>query len=225
VLAIAVFVGMFELVKRCLFGVEQGPVPGQKALGDHLFQRHRHHPCHSVCRERYQRHEAGRLPFLFLRPPGYRLCMLHDLARSVRVPLIAVLLALVLLPAGPAGAKDPTKGPRVEMREFKFIPGTLTIRAGQSVTWTYDESITNPMPNCETLQTGIPGAGCPGHSTTSFDKRADGKPLWDSGVHRADGFPFKFTFTKPGTYKYYCIPHGGPNETPLTQMDGVITVK
>ena len=152
--------------------------------------------------------------------------MLRALYRSARLPFILVLLVTVaMLPGSAATAKAPIKGPRVEMREFKFIPATLTIRVGQTVTWTYDESITNPMPNCETLQTGIPGAGCPGHSTTSFAKGPNGKPLWDSGVHRADGFPFAFKFTKPGTYKYYCIPHGGPNDSALTQMDGVITVK
>jgi hypothetical protein len=67
---------------------------------------------------------------------------------------------------------------------------------------------------------------CPGHSTTAVDKGAGNKPLWDSGVHRADGFPFSFTFTKPGTYHYICVVHGGAaKNNPITNMEGDVVVE
>jgi hypothetical protein len=66
---------------------------------------------------------------------------------------------------------------------------------------------------------------CPGHSTTAVDRGTDGRPLWDSGVHRADGFPFSVTFTKPGTYHYICTVHGGSNaNNPVTMMEGDVVV-
>ena len=126
---------------------------------------------------------------------------------------------------GVAGAAPaPTK---VSMKDFAFAPATVTIKTGTTVTWTYDESPTDPA-GCEgpEFQAGIPNASCPGHSTTAVDNGPSGKPLWDSGVHRASGFPFSFTFATPGTYRYYCTVHGGahPNN-PVTHMDGTIIVQ
>jgi hypothetical protein len=70
----------------------------------------------------------------------------------------------------------------------------------------------------------VPAVSCPGHSTTSTGS-ANGKPLWDSGVHRASGFPYTAQFTTPGTYPYYCVVHGGPHpNNPVTHMDGVVIV-
>ena len=127
------------------------------------------------------------------------------------------------VPASAASGSDL----KVSMKDFAFMPATVTVKAGTTVTWTYDESPTDPM-GCEgpEFQAGIPNATCPGHSTTSVDNGANGKPLWDSGVHRASGFPFSFTFSKPGTYRYYCTVHGGPHpNNPLTHMDGTVVVE
>lgn len=112
------------------------------------------------------------------------------------------------------------------MIEFTFDPPTLTVEAGTTVTWTYDESATNPVPNCESpVFRLVPPLSCPGHSTTSSTAGSDGKPLWDSGLHRAEGFPFAYTFSTPGTYPYYCVVHGGDNpNNPITMMNGTIVV-
>jgi hypothetical protein len=70
---------------------------------------------------------------------------------------------------------------------------------------------------------------CPGHSTTAVDKGPDGKALWDSGVHRAPGFPFSHTFTTPGKYHYICVVHGGTaangKNNPVTNMEGDVIVE
>lgn len=114
----------------------------------------------------------------------------------------------------------------VQMIHFTFDPPTITIPAGSTVTWTYNESATDPQPGCESPEFQlVPALACPGHSTTAVDVGPDGAPLWDSGVHRADGFPYSRTFTTPGTYSYYCVVHGGPHpNNPLTHMDGTIIV-
>ena len=71
----------------------------------------------------------------------------------------------------------------VEIEDFLFQPEVLVIRAGTTVKWSNkDEAV-----HTATSDTGV----------------------WDSG-NLAKGDDFFFTFTEPGLYPYYCIPHGGP---------------
>src|SRR5689334_7726202 len=142
---------------------------------------------------------------------------------------VLVLIVVSLSGRGVANAAvraQPAEPTTVKMTHFTFDPPTVTVPAGSTVTWTYDEVATDLQPGCESLEFRlVPGVACPGHSTTAVDFGSDGAPLWDSGVHRADGFPYSHTFNTPGTYAYYCVVHGGPNpNNPLTHMDGVIVV-
>ena len=149
-----------------------------------------------------------------------------------RVTAALVLLMVTAPVLGPNGTADAATGTHVaepttvKMIHFTFDPPTVTIAAGATVTWTYDEVATDPQPGCESPEFRlVPAVSCPGHSTTAVAVGSDGTPLWDSGVHRADGFPYSHTFTTPGTYAYYCVVHGGPNpNNPLTHMDGTIVV-
>jgi plastocyanin len=66
--------------------------------------------------------------------------------------------------------------------EYAFAPKTQTVGVGDTVTWTFSDG---------------------GHSTTS----QPGQPQkWNSKILEK-GNTFKETFTKPGKYQYYCIPH------------------
>lgn len=126
-----------------------------------------------------------------------------------------------------AGGAQPVRAAStvdVSMRSFAFMPASVTVHAGDTVTWTYDEKPTDI--GCENpIFHVVPSVSCPGHSTTSTANGPDGRPLWDSGVHRAAGFPYSRTFTVPGTYPYYCIVHGGPHpNNPVTHMNGTIVV-
>ena len=133
-----------------------------------------------------------------------------------------VIVALAGSAFSPATAAP--RSVRVSMKDFEFRPAHLEVTSGTTVTWTYDEVPTD-LQGCENpaLQTPLP-VHCPGHSVTSLDKDRTGKPLFNSGVHRADGFPWSRKFTKPGTYRYYCIPHGN-GASPITHMDAVLVVK
>ncbi|MBA3543371.1 MAG: hypothetical protein H0T83_02880, partial [Chthoniobacterales bacterium] len=66
-----------------------------------------------------------------------------------------------------------------------FSPASVSINVGDTVMWTWKAS---------------------GHSVTSG---VPGSPsgLFDSGIH-SSGFTFSHTFTDPGTFGYYCTPHG-----------------
>src|SRR5262245_33190277 len=61
----------------------------------------------------------------------------------------------------------------------RFVPAEITIQVGDTVLWVW-----------------VAG----NHSTTSYDG------LWDSGVLPA-GSQFSYTFTSPGDFAYFCIPH------------------
>jgi plastocyanin len=113
---------------------------------------------------------------------------------------------------------------KVSMKSFAFSPVAVHVPAGGTVQWTYDEAPTDIGCESPVLQTQLP-VNCPGHSTTAVGKGADGKLLWDSGVHRADGFPYSHVFTTPGTYHYICTIHGGANaNNPVTHMEGDVIV-
>jgi len=140
---------------------------------------------------------------------------------------LVVSAAMVPVPV-PARAATPAVV-RVSMKDFAFAPATVTINAGDTVEWTYDEVATDPMPNCESpyFQTPVEQAPhCPGHSTTSAAKDAAGNSLWDSGVKRASGFPFRHAFTAAGTFHYICTVHGGAAaNNPVTHMEGDVVVR
>ena len=71
----------------------------------------------------------------------------------------------------------------VEMEDFKFNPPVLVIRPGTTVKFANKDE----APHTATSDTGV----------------------FDSG-YLSKGEEFFYTFTEPGTYPYYCIPHGGP---------------
>lgn len=69
----------------------------------------------------------------------------------------------------------------VDIRNFTFAPATLTVKAGTTLTWMNSDA--------------------DAHTVTS---RGDGplhSPALKSGEH------FSFTFSKPGSYPYYCQIH------------------
>jgi plastocyanin len=89
------------------------------------------------------------------------------------------LAALAMLLAGYAAWAAPSPV-TVEMKEFKFKPGLVTVAAGTTVTWRNDDE--EP------------------HTVTSTDG------VFRSSALESEG-RFSFTFSKPGTYHYFCSIH------------------
>jgi plastocyanin len=106
--------------------------------------------------------------------------------------------------AGEAADKNPV----VEMsNELRFAPDELTIRLGQTVTWT------NTGTMVHTVTSDPQKAQNPGHAQVP-----EGATGWDSGLLRG-GQTWTHTFDVAGDYTYFCIPHESAN------MIGKITVK
>ncbi len=71
----------------------------------------------------------------------------------------------------------------MEIEDFRFNPPVLVVRAGATVKFANKDDVQHTA----TSDTGV----------------------WDSG-YLDKGQEFYFTFSEPGEYPYYCIPHGGP---------------
>lgn len=104
------------------------------------------------------------------------------------VPILAAGL-LAVLPLA-AQADSPPAPPTVHIKNFMFVPATVTVAPGTTVTFVNDDE--EP------------------HTVTSNDKSFDSEGL-DTNQK------FTHTFTKAGTYLYFCEVH--------PYMHGTVIVK
>ncbi len=86
--------------------------------------------------------------------------------------------------------KAPTDKNAVTIQNFAFSPKTITIKKGQSITWTNEDSA--------------------GHSATADDNS------WDTGV-LPQGQSKSLPFTKTGTFTYHCSVHPDMHGTVIVQ--------
>jgi plastocyanin len=97
--------------------------------------------------------------------------------------LATVMVATLLLATGSPGSSANTAEPasaEVKVDNFSFGPATLTVAVGTTVTWTNRDDIP--------------------HTIVSTDK------VFKSKVLDTDE-KFSFTFSKAGTYPYFCSIH------------------
>ena len=83
-------------------------------------------------------------------------------------------------PARPAPARPPQRTVRNGMKNMNYLQGRLVVRVGTTVEWTNND----PLP----------------HTVTASDKS------FDSGLIQP-GKSYRHTFTKAGTFNYFCVPH------------------
>jgi plastocyanin len=84
---------------------------------------------------------------------------------------------------GGSGGGAAAGGAEVTMQDIKFDPSNVTIDAGQTVTWTNDDSV--------------------GHDVTGDDFKSG-----DPGAMQ-NGDTFEHTFDTAGTFDYVCTVHPG----------------
>lgn len=100
------------------------------------------------------------------------------------VPGAAPSPGMTMVMSAPAGAgpATPVAGDAVAIQNFAFAPAALVVKAGTTVTWTNKDT--------------------DDHTVTS---QGSGGPLQSSPL--GTGQSYSYTFTKPGTYSYYCTIH------------------
>ena len=98
---------------------------------------------------------------------------------------------------GPAHTEPPPPSVDaiVEMQGMSFVPGTIRIRAGQTVQWRN----TSLMDHTVTADKGL--AASPANVILP-----EGAQSFNSG-EIDPGQVWAYTFTVPGTYRYVCLPH------------------
>jgi plastocyanin len=117
-------------------------------------------------------------------------------SKNVCVAILAATaaIAIVLLLAGPpivrASDQPPAPGVEVKIDNFSFGPQAITVPVGATVTWTNRDDIP--------------------HTSVSTEG------VFKSKVMDTDE-KFSYTFTKAGTYPYYCSIH--------PKMTGQVVVK
>jgi plastocyanin len=113
--------------------------------------------------------------------------LLMSLAAPV---IIAVLLLLAGSPAVTAADQAPAAKVDVKVDNFSFVPQTVTVPVGTTITWTNRDDI----PHTAASTTGV----------------------FKSKVLDTDE-KFSYTFTKAGTYPYYCTIHPKMTGTVVVQ--------
>ncbi len=100
--------------------------------------------------------------------------------RRPRRSLVTAAACAIGLSLALAGGVALAADESVEVADFAFTPGTVTITAGDTVTWTNTDPVA--------------------HTATATDSS------WDTG-DIAEGASASITFDTPGTYAYLCTPH------------------
>ena len=90
------------------------------------------------------------------------------------------LLVMAALLAGPAAAPAQTESAQVEIQDQGFNARSVTVKAGTTVTWVNHDDDTH------TVTSTVEAFRSPGLDPDET---------------------FSHTFTKPGTYEYYCTLH------------------
>jgi plastocyanin len=108
-----------------------------------------------------------------------------------------------MVPSSTTSAPSAPAGPVINLSSLMFNPSTTTVKVGETVTWRNDEPIGHTVTSGKYMgidkTTGLRSSQ---KADGMFNAKLDGK-----------GKTFSFTFTKPGTYTYYCDIHQGMNAT------------
>ncbi len=97
------------------------------------------------------------------------------------LPLVVLAFVALLGVALAGGSAAKTAPATIGIENFTFKADALTVAAGTEVTWVNHDDVP--------------------HKIVSTDKKFPSSPVLDT-----DG-RFSYTFTRPGTYAYYCSIH------------------
>jgi plastocyanin len=119
---------------------------------------------------------------------------------------VAVAAALALLPDPAKAAGEPIVIKMFDKAPF-YAPEKVSIKAGESVRWVNDGETVHSVSTAAANAQNRKDAAMP-----------KGAVSFDSGFIPPGG-DYSYTFTVPGTYRYFCLPHEKAG------MVGVVVVK
>lgn len=110
--------------------------------------------------------------------------------RRAALALVGLVAALLLASACSSSGGKAASGDTVQVVNFSFEPQNLSVKTGTTVTWKFQDSAA--------------------HNVAAKDNSFKSPDL-------KKGQSYSYTFTKAGTYSYYCTIH--------QYMTGTVTVK
>lgn len=121
--------------------------------------------------------------------------------QSYILTICAILISITLLGVSETNDRNGASNKpavTVEMTNtMKFVSDTVRIKVGETVKWENTSLLAHSV------------TGDPSQSTIEGSaKLPEGAQAFDSGMMDPDE-TFEHTFTKAGTYQYFCIPHEG----------------
>ncbi len=154
-----------------------------------------------------------------------------EILKRQAIPLVALVIAAAaaLAGCGPTGTVFQPLRPsswqviagsssqQEALQALQFFPATITINAGDTVTWTF------PAGEPHTVTFLGNGQATPPPPTDPNDAKPAGGSTYDGSTYTSSGFllrgkSYSLTFTKPGTYSYYCLIH-------VPEMEGSVVVQ
>lgn len=118
----------------------------------------------------------------------------------------ALLTFILLFSSSLLWASEPASTVSMS-NQLAFEPALITIKAGETVRFVNDSALPHTVTADPTKARNSDSTSLP-----------EGAETFDSGILAA-GESFSRTFTKPGTYQYFCIPHE------MAGMTGTIIVQ
>lgn len=141
----------------------------------------------------------------------------------MRTPIIIATMLVSVLGLAGCASNDDSSGPApsgggssgaihegnaiVEMIEVEYSPEMLRIHAGATVMWRNLDDMGHTVSPYDSAQWGTTGSG------NAPDEWMNKDDTWS------------WTFTTPGTYRYYCLPHATKAGNDYLGMTGTITVE
>ena len=122
--------------------------------------------------------------------------------RIVRLSWWTVALAAVLACGCASGSQEPGAAAAaavVKMTNFDYEPGTVRVRAGETVEWQNKSIVSSHTVTCDAAKA---------RDASAHVALPAGAEPFDSGKVKAKG-TYRHTFAVPGQYRYFCIPHEG----------------
>ena len=93
----------------------------------------------------------------------------------------------------------------IGMSAMEFLPADFTVETGSTVTWKNDGSRAHTV---TAYDDGIPDAEAY-FASGGFDSESEARDAWHANKagNFYSGERYQHTFTQPGEYYYFCIPH------------------
>ncbi len=129
---------------------------------------------------------------------------------ALRLAQLTVAVLLAGAAAGLASAEEEPEAHAAEVRildTLTFDPKHLVVHAGDTVVWYNDSMLVHTVTADPKLAALPEDVALP-----------DGASPFDSGFLAPDAI-FRHRFTRPGTYRYFCLPHEG------AKMIGTVEVR